>query len=188
MAGEKYRRDAKGKELELNLLVRQTEADSPQALENAKIWDFLVRSWEKGGVKVNIVALPESDYLQAIKTKTYDMILAGQNMGYNLDTYPFWHSSQVGENGLNLSKFSSFAADQQIERIRQTFEHDEKAERLKKLAEIISAEVPALFLYRPNYQFLSDGKVQNIDLNGLAYESDRFVNVADWCIGKECSN
>jgi len=107
-------------------------------------------------------------------------------MGYNLDTYTYWHSSQVKEGGLNLSRFMNLAADQQIEKIRATFDKDEKQERQTRLAEIIAKEVPALFLYRPNYLFLTDGKVKNISLQNLVYESDRFVNIADWCIGNEC--
>lgn len=184
--GETYRRGVDGKEMELTLIVRQYEAGTAQEIEISKTSQFLVEAWKKGGVKVNVQALPEAEYLDAIKQKNYDMILAGQSMGYNLDTYPFWHSSQIKEDGLNLSKFSSFAADQQIEKIRTTFDKDEKEDRQKKLAEIISKEVPALFLYRPSYVFLTDGKVKNIKLDGLAYESDRFVNVASWCIGKEC--
>lgn len=186
LEGETYRRGSDGKEMELNLVTRQYEQGSTQEIETTKTSQFLVEAWKKGGIKVNIQALGDAEYLDAIKQKNYDMILAGQSMGYNLDTYPFWHSSQIKEDGLNLSKFTSFGADQQIEKIRETFDKDEKEDRQKKLAEIISKEVPALFLYRPSYVFLTDGKVKNLQLDGLAYESDRFVNVANWCIGKEC--
>ena len=186
LEGEVYRRAGDGKELELTLMLRQYEPGSVQEVETSKMALYLVEAWKVGGVKVNLRYLPETEYMEAIKQKNYDMILAGQNMGYNLDTYPFWHSVQIKEDGLNLSKFASFAADQQIEKIRETFDKVEKESRQKKLAEIISNEVPALFLFRPSYVFLTDGKVKNISLDGLAYESDRFVNVADWCIGKEC--
>jgi ABC-type transport system substrate-binding protein len=167
-------------------MLRQYEPGSVQEIETSKMALSLVEAWKVGGVKVNLHYLSETEYMEAIKQKNYDMILAGQNMGYNLDTYPFWHSVQIKEDGLNLSRFASFAADQQIEKIRETFDKTEKESRQKKLAEIISNEVPALFLYRPSYVFLTDGKVKNMSLDGLAYESDRFVNVADWCIGNEC--
>lgn len=185
--GEIYRKDKDGKDLELTLLARQFEQGSAQDLETRSVAEYLVESWKKGGVKVTVQYLAEQEYLQALKTKQYDMIMAGQSMGYNLDTYSYWHSSQVKEGGLNLSRFVNLAADQQIEKIRSTFDKDEKQERQKKLAEIIAKEVPALFLYRPNYLLLTDGKVKNISLQNLVYESDRFVNIADWCIGKECN-
>jgi peptide/nickel transport system substrate-binding protein len=126
--------------------------------------------------------LPESEYLEAIKNKDYQMILAGQTMAYNLDTFPYWHSSQAKVGGLNLSNYQSFAADQQIEKIRETFDEEDRTERRVHLAETISADAPALFLYRPKYLFASDGKVKNINLENLSFASDRFGNEADWCI------
>jgi peptide/nickel transport system substrate-binding protein len=186
LPGEIYRRDKDGKELLMTLMVRQYEDGSAQAVEEQNTTDFLVDAWKKGGIKVEIKILPEQDYLEAIRTKKYDMILAGQSMGYNLDTFPFWHSSQIKEDGLNLSNFRNLAADSQIEKIRATFDKDEKEDRQKKLADIISKEAPALFLYRPSYLFLTDGKLKNFKLENLSYISDRFVNIADWCIGNEC--
>jgi peptide/nickel transport system substrate-binding protein len=183
---EVYRRGSDEKELELSLVARQFIPGSYQASEIEKTVTYLIEAWKKGGVKINLQMLEEQDYLGALNKKEYDMILAGQSMGYNLDTFTFWHSSQIKEGGLNLSKFMSFAADQQIEKIRETFDKDDKQEREEKLAEIISNEVPAVFLYRPSYLLLTDGKVKNIKLSNLSYESDRFVNISDWCIGKEC--
>jgi peptide/nickel transport system substrate-binding protein len=186
LPGETYRKDASGKVLELTLVARAYDDGTLQSEEVKVTTQTLVDSWAKVGVKTNVSYLSEADYLAAIKAKQYDMILAGQSMGYNLDTFPFWHSSQVKEDGLNLSNYRSFAADQEIEKIRESFDKDEKEARQKQLAEIISKEVPAIFLYRPDYLFLTDGKVQNIDLNNLSFESDRFVDIADWCIGKDC--
>lgn len=186
LAGEIYRKDKAGKELELTLIARAYDQGTAQNKEVQATLGTLVDSWTKIGVKTNLSYLSEIEYLDAIRTKQYDMILAGQSMGYNLDTFPFWHSSQVKEDGLNLSNYRSFAADQEIEKIRETFDKDEKETRQKQLAKIISKEVPAIFLYRPNYLFLTDGKVQNINLDNLSFESDRFVNIADWCIGKDC--
>jgi peptide/nickel transport system substrate-binding protein len=186
LPGEFYRKDKDGKDLQLSLLARQYEQGSAQAQEVTSTVDFLIDAWKKGGIKVTANYVTEEDYLGALKGKEYDMILAGPSMGYNLDTFSLWHSSQIKEEGMNLSKFRNLAADSQIEKIRTTFDNTEKADRQKKLAEIISREAPALFLYRPSYLFLTDGKVKNIKLENLAFSSDRFVNVADWCIGEEC--
>ena len=181
-----YRVDKDGKELELNFAVRQYEEGTSQQEETQKTVNFLIESWKKGGIKITAQYLDDAAFSEAIKAKNYDMILAGQSMGYNLDTFPFWHSSQAKEGGLNLSNYKSFSADAQIEKIRSTFDKTDKDDRQKKLAEVISKEAPALFLYRPSYVFLTDEKVGNISLDGLAYESDRFVNIADWCIGELC--
>ncbi len=183
---EVYRKDQDGNDFSLTLLTKKYEDGSAQQAETTEVTDFLVEAWKKGGIKIDVQYLDDAGFSEAIHSKQYDMILTGQSMGYNLDTFPFWHSSQAKSDGLNLSNYKSFAADAQIETIRSTFDKTNKDDRQKKLADIISKEVPALFLYRPSYVFLTDGKVKNITLEGLDYESDRFVNVADWCIGEEC--
>lgn len=183
--GEKYRKDKDDKELEIALVARQYDEGSYLAAETKQTTDFLIKAWEANGVKINLRLLPESEYLEAIKNKEYQMILAGQTMAYNLDTFPYWHSSQAKVGGLNLSNYQSFAADQQIEKIRETFDEEDRTERRTKLAETISDDAPALFLYRPKYLFASDGKVKNIDLENLSFASDRFGSEASWCI-KNC--
>ncbi len=186
LPGEEYRKDKAGNILELTLVAKAYEEGTSQDKEVKDTVNSLIEYWAKVGVKVNATYLDEADYLSAIKGKQYDMILAGQSMGYNLDTFPFWHSSQVKEDGLNLSNYRSFAADQEIEKIRDTFDKDEKDTRQKALADIISKEVPAIFLYRSNYLFLTDNKVKNIGIDALSFENDRFTDIADWCIGNEC--
>lgn len=180
--GEKYRKNAKGEILEFKLLVRAVNDDSPMAEEMEIITDNLIKAWGDVGVKLNLEVLPEEEFMDVLKTKEYDMILTGQSLGYNFDIFPFWHSSQTGENGLNLSNFKSFAADQQIEKLRETFDPTERTERLKKLSEVFEKEVPAIFLYSPEYFWLSDGKLKNVHLTNFAYPADRFANVSELSI------
>jgi peptide/nickel transport system substrate-binding protein len=186
--GEQFRRDKEGKEVEMVLLARIYDPNSSLSIDTAKTVEYLVESWKKAGIKISVKYLDETEFMDSIKSRDYDMVLAGQSMGYNLDTFTFWHSSQAKENGANLANLKSFPVDQQIEKIRETFDLAEKEERQKKLAELISKEAPALFLYRSANTFLTDDKVKNIELDNLAFESDRFANVRDWCIGKECKN
>lgn len=184
--GEIYRRDKDGNILELKMVARAYDEGTAQDNEVKTTVNFLVAAWAKVGVQVTVEYLGDKEYSEAIQAKQYDMVLAGQSMGYNLDTYPFWHSSQVKEDGLNLSNYRSFAADQEIEKIRETFDKEEKESRQKQLAATISKEIPAIFLYRPNYLYLTDGKLKNVSMENLSFESDRFVDIADWCIGSDC--
>jgi len=179
--GAKYRLDG-DKDLELKLLVRKFEDGSTQAEDAQKTVDFLVKAWEVVGVKITPDYEVVDDFNQKLQARDYDMVLTGQSMGYNFDTYSFWHSSQASENGQNLSNYRSFAVDSLIERIRDTFDNDQKKEFLTDLAEEISADIPAVFLYRPSYVFGTDGKVKGINLENLAFPADRFAHIDDWCI------
>lgn len=180
--GAKYRKDADGKEVEIKLLARQFEEGTTQADETQKTIDFLVKSWEAIGVKVTAQIEPKSSFDEKLQARDYDMILTGQSMGYNFDTYSFWHSSQAEPGGLNLSNYRSFAVDSLIEHVRDTFDNEKKTDLLTQLAKEISLDNPAIFLYRPSYVFGTDGKVKNIGLEDLAFPADRFAHVNEWCI------
>ncbi len=181
-AGDQYRKTSDDANLKFVLLVRQYE-EGTSALEDMQIVvNFLVESWKKVGVETEVQYVSVGDFGERVQNRDYDLLLTGESLGYNLDTYSYWHSSQAEGNGLNLSNYKSFAADSLIEKIRKTFDTGEKEELLKDLAEEIADDVPAIFMYRPSYVFATDNKVKNIKLDDLAYPGDRFANIADWCI------
>jgi peptide/nickel transport system substrate-binding protein len=176
-----YRKNKDGSNLKLSLLARQL--DDPMAADELNIViNYLVESWKNVGVEIEIIVLPLKDFSEKVKNRDYNLLLAGESLGYNFDTYSYWHSSQANANGLNLSNFKSFAADSHIEKVRNTFNNDEKEDSLKLLAGIISKEIPAIFLYRPSYIMATDGKVKNINMENIAYSSDRFARIGEWCI------
>jgi peptide/nickel transport system substrate-binding protein len=177
-----YRKKSEGENLKLVMLVREYGEGTVIADENKALVDFLVNAWKEIGIEIEVNKEPVEVFNERIRSRDYDLVLTGQSLGYNLDTYSFWHSSQSNEAGLNLSNYRSFAADSLIERIRNTFDKEKKDALLEELAKAISKDIPAVFLYRPSYLFATDGKVKGIKLSGLAFPSDRFVNVSDWCI------
>ncbi|MBD3270191.1 hypothetical protein GF376_01570 [Candidatus Peregrinibacteria bacterium] len=179
--GQNYRKNSDGDELSVTLTVRQLNEATEQFENQQETIDHLSQKWEQVGIKTNIEYLPDQEYFQRLSEKNYQMILAGQSMGYNLDIFPFWHSSQIDQgSALNLSRYSNFGADTQIEKIRESFDQEEQENRMETLAQIISDDVPALFLYRQNYILATDGKVKNVNFENLAYPSDRFSFIKDW--------
>jgi peptide/nickel transport system substrate-binding protein len=182
------RRDSKGNVLQLTLLTRAYNEGSPLAQENKNLTDFLKKSWSDIGIDLKIDFVDGNEFDKRLATRNYDLILTGQHLGYNLDTYSYWHSSQANANGLNLSNYKSFSADQIIERIRNTFDNAKKEQSLKELAKVLADDIPAILLYRPRYTFASDGKVKGITLQNFAFSSDRFVHIDRWCIDCKMKN
>jgi len=178
---DNIRRDKNGKPLSFVLLVRAYDEGTSLYDETKKVADFLKTQWGNLGVTIDVQFADMDTFLQRLQSRDYDMVLAGQSLGYNLDTYSYWHSSQVTPTGLNLSNYKSFAADQLIEKIRDTFDPAEKDARLKDLAKVIAQDVPAIFLYRPSYILATDDKVKGISLENLAFPSDRFAHIETWC-------
>lgn len=181
-AVDAFRRDSKGKILKLGLLVRKYDEGTALFEETKKLTDFLVSSWAEAGVQIEVQMEDLDTYNDRISKRDYDLLIAGQSLGYNLDIYSFWHSSQLSATGLNLSNYKSFAADSLIEKIRGTFDNEMKQQLFNELAKTIAQDIPAIFLYRPSYILATDNRVKGIDLLDWGFISDRFANISNWCI------
>lgn len=184
---DNIRYNSNGEPLVLKLITTETPADF------SLIAKQLQQEWLKIGVYLDIEILPIENLLSRINSKSYDIILYGQNLGYNLDIFPYWHSSQGGEAGLNLSNFKSFQADALIEEIRNPYlnknidtQNNEQVEKsrqdnLKKLGAIFEDTIPAIFMYQPIYFYAVDNKkIYNVEIKNLSYFSDRFALIQNW--------
>ncbi len=177
---EDYRYGKDGKPLKLSLISRLYGAGTPQYDETKAVVGFLKDSWEAVGVGIEVEFLSQDDFKTRVMTRKYDLLLVGQSLGYNLDTYSFWHSSQANATGQNFSNYKSFAVDSLIEDIRSIFNQEKRNKEVNQLATFIKGDVPAIFLYRPMYYYATDGKVSGILMNGATFTSDRFFNIGDW--------
>lgn len=170
------RTNPQGEPLKLELLT----ADVPQTY--SEIAARLKDQYRQVGVDLAVTALPPEQLQQRIRTKTYDLLLYGQSMDYNLDTYPFWHSSQAGRNGLNLSNLTSRTADRLLAQIRNPFTPtNDEAEAMqrrqdaeRRLETLFDDQVPAIFLYQPLYYYhYRDGAVKGLEMKNMRAFSDR---------------
>ena len=78
-----------------------TTVNQPQLIKTANL---LKDYWKKIGVEVDVKSIEISDLKAIIKTRDFDALLYGEALGFEPDLYPFWHSSQVNDPGLNLSQ------------------------------------------------------------------------------------
>ncbi len=160
--------------LEINLAT----TDWPDLVETA---EMLKQQWEAVGAKVNVESLPVADIQQNyIRPREYDALLFGQVLGIDPDPYAFWHSSQTRDPGLNLALYSNQNVDKILEKIRQETDEGKRADLLKDFQQKLTDDIPALFLYSPNYLYLVNNKVQGIDIHALATPDKRFSDIENW--------
>lgn len=160
--------------LEINLVT----TDWPELSQTAEI---IKTQWEKIGAKVSIAKLSVSDIQQNyIRPREYDALLFGQVLGANPDHYSFWHSSQKRDPGLNLSLFENSEADKLIENGRSEFDTNNRIAIYNEFQQKINAEIPAIFLYSPDYVYPVNKKIQGINVKNLPLPSGRFVNIDKW--------
>src|SRR3989338_988218 len=149
------RTNAAGEPLRLRLL---TSALPPAYAEVAK---EVKKQWRTIGAEVIVeVAKDRKEFEERVLHRDYDVLLFGQPLLDNLDSYPYWHSSQIqtfetneagertGErlDANNLSQFTSFKADALLEQIRETQNEDLRKQTLEKLREVFREDVPAIVL------------------------------------------
>lgn len=181
--GDIYRTNEDGETLELRLSRRDFSSGNPMQELVAKQTAELIQSELKEvGVKVTIESYEKDELNNIIASRDFDLLLYGQSLGYNLDTFAFFHSSQATETGYNISNYQSPVVDMDIEKIRTTFDQSERDELLNDLASEIAKDMPAVFLYTPSYYYAVDKRVTGISFQKLLLPKDRFSNIAEWKI------
>ena len=176
--GIRYGKDERA--LELDLIARYYEEGSEQFEATSKAIEFLEKSWESAGFGIKVEFLSLEDFNRRVTSRDYDLLFVGQNLGYNLDTYSYWHSTQSSPTGQNFSNYKSFQTDTLIENIRSTFDEGLKTDELKLLAEQIKKDIPAIFLYRPRYFYAIDNKIDGLTMDNVVFPSDRYVRIGVW--------
>ncbi len=180
----------RGQPLVLTLLTSPSPGTYKEVAEEIK------RQWALLGVQVNI-DIPESRsaFEERLLKRSYDVLLFGQSLLDNLDSFPYWHSSVVQKltssrndlrlDAYNLSQYRSFEADTLLETIRKTTDEKERNDALKKLREVLKRDVPAVFLYSPLYTFGHREGILGVELGHLSLHSDRFLTLHNWYVEQD---
>lgn len=154
--------------------------------ELKKTAEILKEAWEALGASVEIKIFDASDLSQnIIKNRKYDALLFGEVVYNNSDLYPFWHSSNRNDPGLNVSLYTNIAVDKAL--IDMQTSTDKGANLIKKefIVSEIKNDIPAIFLFSPNLIYINKGNIKNITMKNISSHSERFINIKDWYIETE---
>jgi len=165
---------------EIPLQFSLVTVDQPQLIEIA---DLLKNQWEELGVRINIetvsVATLERDF---IKPREYDSLLFGEVLGSTPDPFPFWHSSQKNDPGLNLSMYENEEADNYLEKGRTSSDFEVRRENYEKFQNILIEDSPAIFLYSPDYLYVTKQEIKGVEIELITDPSKRFSEIQNWYI------
>ncbi|TSC76149.1 MAG: hypothetical protein G01um101431_1011 [Parcubacteria group bacterium Gr01-1014_31] len=171
-----YRRNKAGTILELAL----TTVDRP---ENVSVSELVANAWRAIGVKVVVNLVPPRLIArEVLKPRAYQALLYGEAIGADPDPYPFWHSSQAADPGLNLALFANRQADKLLEEARAASDSEGRALKYREFANLIAAETPAVFLYIPNATYALHGKIKGFTIKQILLPQDRFLNLPEWYV------
>lgn len=152
-------------------------ANVPDLITAATI---LKENWEKIGFSVDLKLFEPGDLAEnVIRTREYDAVLFGLRNGRDPDPYPFWHSSQRLDPGLNISLYANKDVDLLLEEARITTDTGMRVALYQRFSKIIEEDVPAIFLYAPSYCYYAPA-VSGLNISAATVPSDRFSHVYSW--------
>jgi peptide/nickel transport system substrate-binding protein len=147
--------------------------------------EAVAEAWTALGVDVSIALYEQSDLVQAvIRPRDYQLLLFGTEIGRQLDLYPFWHSSQREDPGLNVAQYTNITVDDVLEKYR-TDSSANPSTLLETFLTEFQADEPAIFLFAPQFTYVtrSDIPIPIPDL--LNRPSERFAALETWHVESE---
>lgn len=143
--------------------------------------EILAQNWGKLGIKVNTEVFEPGDLNQeVIRPRRYDALLFGEVVGRDYDLYPFWHSSQRLDPGLNIALYVNNETDKLLEEIRESSEVENLREKYQELSDEIMEDQPAIFLYQPDFLYAVPSDLKGVQLPIIASPADRFSGTYKW--------
>ena len=181
-AGWEYSEDLEGftKDDETILSIEISTVSNSDLQKAAEV---IEGNWNSLGIKTTLALYGSNELNQNIlRPREFEGLLFGYILDRDFDLYPFWHSSEKNDPGMNLSLYTNITVDGMLEKYRREEDVKNKVELLKDIEKNIKLDVPAIFLYTPHFLYAVPEKVQDINIGHLISPDERFLNIHKWFI------
>lgn len=169
---------AKSKKETVSLSFSMSTSNSP---ELKAVAEMLKQMWQKIGIKVELKFFDIGELNQdVIRSRKYDALLFGEIIGRDLDLFAFWHSSQRNDPGLNVALYTNPKADKLLEEARSISAPDKRIEKYQKFEAEVKNDLPAIFLYSPDYLYLIAKNLGGFSIGHVTIPADRFLSIEKW--------
>ncbi|MBP6924185.1 MAG: peptide ABC transporter substrate-binding protein [Candidatus Pacebacteria bacterium] len=152
---------------------------------NVPLFDGITQSitddWKALGVEVAVEQFEQAGLVQSvIRPRDFQALLFGLDMSRSGDLYPFWHSSQKSDPGLNIAQYTNLTVDTLLQEARTEQDTATRISKLQEASTIIGNERPATFLFQPMMTYVVNNDVIVSDIEHIGKPSDRFSTVTTW--------
>ncbi len=148
-----------------------------------RVAEEIKSQWEKFGVEAEINSFPLLALKQdIIGQRNYQALLFGEILGLVPDPFPFWHSSQIPDPGLNLAGYKNSDVDKLLESARQDLDPLSRREKYEKAQAFLLADMPAIFLFNPDNIYVASKNIKGIKACNISDISQIFSNANNWYI------
>lgn len=127
------------------------------------------------GIMVKLVNTPWDELERKVMNKNFDAALMGWKVAPNPDLRFMFSSTEI-RNGYNFVSYSNPQLDEILKKAQHHVE--ERGELLNKAQEIISQELPYLFLYSPNDLWAINNRLRGVRPNPV----NLYDNIHEWWV------
>jgi ABC-type transport system substrate-binding protein len=139
--------------------------DKPETKTVLSIWKEDLR---KIGVIMNAQHVDWPTMQKKMDEKKFDAFTGGWGLGWEIDPYQIWHSSQADvPKGSNRVGFRNKRADEIIDQLRIEFDEDKRTELAHEFHQIVHQDQPYTFFYSPQYVTAWQPRLENVVINSI---------------------
>ena len=151
-----------------------------------KVAEQIKTQWATLGINLEIQLVDES-LIQSnhIIPHNYQIFLSGIEIGHDPDVYVFWHSSQAGVGGFNLSEYSSATADAALESGRTRTDDELRDAKYQPFLQAWAEDAPAVGIYQPTYVYVQQERADGYEPSLITAPEERYNNVRNWYINTD---
>jgi ABC-type transport system substrate-binding protein len=100
----------------------------------------------KIGIDLKPLPMEWKELVKAMEDRDFDAVISGWRMGFDVDFYQLWHSSQADvPSGSNHCGFRNARVDELADKLRTTFDTEARVAIAKEIQSIIHDEQPYTF-------------------------------------------
>ncbi len=169
--------DKKGK---TRLAFSLSTSNSPELTQAVK---YIIEELAPLGIKVEPKTFETGALNQnIIRPRKYDALFFGEIVAKPTDLYSFWHSSQRNDPGLNVALYANTKVDKILEKMLTTLDPEERKALRTDFENEITKDYPAIFIYSPEFIYVSNDKLKSYSIGNIASPSERFATLPSWYI------
>jgi peptide/nickel transport system substrate-binding protein/microcin C transport system substrate-binding protein len=121
-----------------------------------KYWTLYKEDLKKAGIELELKYLEWNSFLKLLDEGNFDAAALGWSGSFDWDPKQIWHSSNAVPGGSNFIAYKNPEVDKLIDQARLEPDKTKRVTMLRKVYELIAADVPYAFMFNEKYVFYAN--------------------------------
>ncbi|EEG77049.1 extracellular solute-binding protein family 5 [Dethiobacter alkaliphilus AHT 1] len=147
----------------------------------ASYQEIAKQEWEAIGAEVELESFDGPMFGDALTSMNFDVIVFAWSSGFDPDSTPIWHSTQIPDEygtGQNYAGYKNDRVDELLEAGLKISDRQERIEIYHEVQEILAEELPSLFVYFMNSVVAVPDNLENFRPNPT--QANNTWNMYEW--------